>query len=92
MTWHNGIDNNLYEGDTLSDIQVAGCITLLLPGRWRHNQHFGRADNSHREVLGFCAQEVDKAVSVLVQRVKSRLLATVDKMELQLRALENDMR
>lgn len=43
-------------------------------------------------MLGFCAQEVDKTVSVLAQRMKSKLLATVDKMDAQLLTLEDNVR
>eukprot|EP00904_Undaria_pinnatifida_P004808 jgi/Undpi1/1457/HiC_scaffold_11.g04848.m1 len=55
-------------------------------------QHFGREKASHREVLGFCAQEVDKTVSVLVHRVKSQLLGAIEKMDDQLLSLEGNMR
>lgn len=55
-------------------------------------QHFAGDKASHREVLGFCAQEVDKALSVLVQRVKKKLLATINKMDKQLLSLEGNMR
>lgn len=55
-------------------------------------QHFGRERTSSIEVLGFCAQEVDKAMSVLVQRMKNQLLAVVDKMDAQLLTLEGNMR
>lgn len=43
-------------------------------------------------MLGFCAKEVDNTVSVLVQRVKARLLGTVEKMDAQLLMLEDNMR
>ena len=55
-------------------------------------QHFGRDEASHREVLGFCAQEVDKTVSVLVHRVKGKLLGAIEKMDKQLLSLEGNMR
>jgi len=55
-------------------------------------QHFDGDKASHREVLGFCAQEVDKALSVLVQRVKKKVLIAIDKMETQLLTLEGNMR
>lgn len=55
-------------------------------------QHFLKENISNREVLGFCAQEVDKALSVQVQRVKAKLLGTVEKMDAQLQKLENNMR
>lgn len=42
--------------------------------------------------MGFCAQEVDKTVSVLVHRVKGKLLGAIDKMDGQLLSLEGDMR
>lgn len=43
-------------------------------------------------MLGFCAKEVDKTVSVLVQRVKTKLLGTVEKMDAQMLTLEDNMR
>lgn len=55
-------------------------------------QHFAGDKASRRQILGFCAQEVDKALSVIVQRVKKKLLGTIDKMERQLLSLEGDMR
>ena len=55
-------------------------------------QHFAGDKASRREILGFCAQEVDKALSVLVQRVKKKVLTTIDKMDTQLLSLEGNMR
>lgn len=56
-------------------------------------QHFERRDIiSNREVLGFCAQDIDRVMSVLMRRTKSKLLAAMDKMEVQLVAIEGNMR
>ncbi|CAN0100954.1 unnamed protein product [Ectocarpus sp. 6 AP-2014] len=55
-------------------------------------QHFAGDKASNREILGFCAQEVDKALSVLVQRVKKKVLFTIDKIDTQLLKLEGNMR
>lgn len=57
-----------------------------------HHQHFAGDRASNREILGFCAQEVDKALSVLVQRVKKKVLVTIDKIDTQLLRLEGNMR
>lgn len=55
-------------------------------------QHFREGYESNRELLGFCAQEVDKALSVVVQQAKAKLLAKIDAMDSQLQALECNMR
>ncbi|CAM9873374.1 unnamed protein product [Pylaiella littoralis] len=55
-------------------------------------QHFSGDKASNRDILGFCAQEMDKVLSVLVQRVKKKLLTTIDKMDTQLVMLEGNMR
>ncbi|CAN0320770.1 unnamed protein product, partial [Ectocarpus sp. 12 AP-2014] len=55
-------------------------------------QHFAGDKASNREILAFCAQEVDKALSVLVQRVKKKVLVTIDKIDTQLLKLEGNMR
>lgn len=56
-------------------------------------QHFEHRDIiSNREVLGLCTQEIDRVISVLMRRTKSKLIATVEKMEVQLLAVEGNMR
>lgn len=77
----------LHPRDLAASVQGNLWRMLLLTQHFR-DEH----NNSRREVLGLCAQEMDKALSVLVQRVKTTLLKTVDKLDTQLQTLENNMR
>eukprot|EP00903_Cladosiphon_okamuranus_P006097 g6007.t1 len=82
-------------GEEEQDRGVCSKIRVSVTGpalAHKIEEHFAGEKASHREILGLCAQEVDKALSVLVQRVKKKLLGTIDKMDRQLLSLEGDMR